>query len=1409
MESQGLYQSRAAVSEKVINEDNGIGQLTEGSMDANANNGKSSELGFVLSTGEERNFKNDESMTPFESNFEKPGFEGSHNVNTQMEVSRDLETGIDENAKPVVSDISFLQEDQKPSENVIMSNNVEGVQNEEYVLASKDFLGSEESVQTEEKHSCPQYADLEHLHTVSGQNCGLGQTSIQALHDGKSDTIDIHQGSFRKCSEYISLYSVNSTVASVVVEEKECLQEFVEPTGKNQDVSVVVNESQLAEEFKKVGDAGTLETESSKGPERELAYSANGTKVNAVLMQDAGAEVNMKGENVGQAPMLGATPDVSPQMIECREPSDALQKMEIDDSFVLKEGKPTKDLKSGDAVSLEPESSELLAQESANSAHEMLTKVNASLMQDPRTEENMNGLGEGRLGAISEVSLQMIECREPPDGIQKMYVDDSLVWDEGNPAEELKSGDSLAVDKGNPTEELKSDDAITMQPESSEVPAQESAKSEVPTQELAKSTDEVITEVNAGVVQDPGIQENMNGESRGGGPALEIPPALESFPEASPQLIKREEPQEDIQKMDLDDSTVKGGSTSCHFLGSPSCLAEENSMLEQEAPFAEEHGILERKTETENDLLTPQSSSKKTKGRRSSNKFSFGKSSAGTIDHYVGDFSVGDLVWGKVRSHPWWPGLIFDPSDASEQANKHCMKDRFLVAFLGDGTFGWCDKSQLVPFYSYFGDYSKQKNTKAFLRAIRSALNEVARRVELGLMCSCFPEEYQKEVETRAIENSGIREGAVINDHPDVTQAISKFDPLVFLSDLYRLAVSPTSSFGLQTSVLCAQATAIIAFKGILMSGKLSAEHFESELLALELDISSPRSQEHRRESLTSEGKKSRTRKVDSDKSGGSAKKNPEASRTRRTKKRSIEELIGKSDPSQQEREENSETLMDLARNKRDRMFEDQNKAGEMDTLPAQELVEAETKFDWLRECLNSQLKETIVEGSSGKHKTPMKSKKMKDIRMLSSANVDETPNVSKVSKEPTEVTPENKEVEKSTRKSMGLGDCIRKVASQLTPVSSSSRKRRSIKSLRERRSAAELLSDLLIVAQEPLFWAGKLKKSPDLVNYFLEFRNSTFEKSSTKHGTPKVSGQSTKVKASQSPVDTSDTACREKHRRRYKRKAESPLEDVQGRRKRAKQSSSPRPRQSMKNTKRKLKEQLEEEPVRQYSRRTMVSQSPNNTVSPMDNNIDEKPATLFMRFPGDYALPSENELKAKFARFGSLDLSETKVFRSSGCAQVAFKRSSAAEAAFNYASDNFIFSTAKVSFRLRYPSAKNSTLSGEQQDLGKQERHSENKDKQILTHNDKIRGTDNNTEDLSQPSTSLSLYKPESTGESQLLLIQHNLEMMTSMLSQSTDASTSTTAHSSRVPPEAKADIMDEMMSLLQKVTALVSQQS
>ncbi|KAK3138545.1 hypothetical protein QOZ80_5AG0370320 [Eleusine coracana subsp. coracana] len=94
-----------------------------------------------------------------------------------------------------------------------------------------------------------------------------------------------------------------------------------------------------------------------------------------------------------------------------------------------------------------------------------------------------------------------------------------------------------------------------------------------------------------------------------------------------------------------------------------------------------------------------------------------------------GGFGVSDLVWGKVKSHPWWPGEIFDPSDASELALKHQKKDSYLVAYFGDSTFAWCDESQLKPFVTNYSQMEKQSSSDAFVGSVNNALEELSRRI--------------------------------------------------------------------------------------------------------------------------------------------------------------------------------------------------------------------------------------------------------------------------------------------------------------------------------------------------------------------------------------------------------------------------------------------------------------------------------------------------------------------------------------------------------------------------------------------------------------------------------------------------------------------------------------------------------
>ncbi|XP_042501668.1 uncharacterized protein LOC122079345 [Macadamia integrifolia] len=126
------------------------------------------------------------------------------------------------------------------------------------------------------------------------------------------------------------------------------------------------------------------------------------------------------------------------------------------------------------------------------------------------------------------------------------------------------------------------------------------------------------------------------------------------------------------------------------------------------------------------------------------------------------EFSIGDFVWGKIKSHPWWPGQIYDSSDASKYAAQFHRRNRLLVAYFGDGTFAWCYPSQLKPFKENFELMSNQSNSKSFLNAVEAAVDEIGRRVELEMTCTCVPEELRNRIARPLSVNAGIREGVVV-----------------------------------------------------------------------------------------------------------------------------------------------------------------------------------------------------------------------------------------------------------------------------------------------------------------------------------------------------------------------------------------------------------------------------------------------------------------------------------------------------------------------------------------------------------------------------------------------------------------------------------------------------------------------
>ncbi|PUZ65613.1 hypothetical protein GQ55_3G238800 [Panicum hallii var. hallii] len=179
-----------------------------------------------------------------------------------------------------------------------------------------------------------------------------------------------------------------------------------------------------------------------------------------------------------------------------------------------------------------------------------------------------------------------------------------------------------------------------------------------------------------------------------------------------------------------------------------------------------------------------------------------------------GSFQVADLVWGKVKSHPWWPGEIFDPSDASELALKHQKKGSRLVAYFGDNTFAWCDESQLKPFVSNYSHMEKQSSSDAFVGSVNNALEELSRRILSGMSCSCLPEELADNGMSYTVDNAGLKEGVTCSavNRPEI---IKGFSPENLLHYIKELALFPGQGGDLLELVIaCSQLTSFYRSKG-------------------------------------------------------------------------------------------------------------------------------------------------------------------------------------------------------------------------------------------------------------------------------------------------------------------------------------------------------------------------------------------------------------------------------------------------------------------------------------------------------------------------------------------------------------------------------------------------------------------
>jgi hypothetical protein len=178
------------------------------------------------------------------------------------------------------------------------------------------------------------------------------------------------------------------------------------------------------------------------------------------------------------------------------------------------------------------------------------------------------------------------------------------------------------------------------------------------------------------------------------------------------------------------------------------------------------------------------------------------------------EFSVGDFVWGKIRSHPWWPGQVYDPSDASDYAAKLKVRGRLLVAYFGDGTFAWCQPSQLKPFEANFEEMSRQSNSKNFVYAVQKAVDEIGRLLELEMICSCVTKENGDGLDRPLAVNAGIKDAVLVPEGGIGKLSNSLSEPVDLLAEMKHVAQTTSICSALGLRVLKSRLAAFYRAKG-------------------------------------------------------------------------------------------------------------------------------------------------------------------------------------------------------------------------------------------------------------------------------------------------------------------------------------------------------------------------------------------------------------------------------------------------------------------------------------------------------------------------------------------------------------------------------------------------------------------
>lgn len=675
-------------------------------------------------------------------------------------------------------------------------------------------------------------------------------------------------------------------------------------------------------------------------------------------------------------------------------------------------------------------------------------------------------------------------------------------------------------------------------------------------------------------------------------------------------------------------------------------------------------------------------------------------------------FQVGDLVWGKVKSHPWWPGHIFNEAFASPSVRRMRRVDHVLVAFFGDSSYGWFDPAELIPFEPHLPEKAHQTAAKHFVRAVEEAVDEASRRSALGLTCKCRNPYNFRATSVQDYFSVDVPDYEVqgVYSWEQIKKARDEFSPGEALSFVKGLALAPREcddDDGEESLGFLKKKAVVSAFRKAVFEefDETYSQAFGSKSVRASVTSNEPHNRTPSRAPLSGplviaetlgvpKSSKTPTKVKDSKKQDKyllkrrdeAGDKNVSLGQVEASSSTGVPVLprrvstlqspIKDEQPGIVSMDSNSSstaipgTVPKLSLDEEKDVAEESAEKTEERTVVNPEHVKSEAMAPLKQESgpeAGSSL-QPLIESPRGS--TGSIIKKLKAAKRSSSEMGTENPPPSEPVKKKKKMKEPNSNLPRKRKLPLSSGEPVAKKLSQLGSAHLHTYMEADV---------PKLLGHLQDLCIEP-FSGSSVASFGAARKFFIRFRSLNYQKSlSVSSSDATATALNAKdTKPGKTVNRTEDPSKAGKKRLSSDRQDEIPLV------KKLKKTNQLKPMASEKLIKREAKETIK--PIREQSgavqARPLKPQTGKKTA-PSAKVVE--PTMLVMKFPPGTSLPSPALLKARFGRFGLLDQSAIRVFWKSSTCRVVFLYKADAQTAFRYATgNNSLFSNVNVRYFLR-----------------------------------------------------------------------------------------------------------------------------